>query len=151
MQETQVWLLRGQEDPLEKEMATHSSILAWRIPMDTGVWWARVYGVARVGRGWGTAPPPARSFLTSPAPSHLAVNRETNEVTHVVLQQDCALWSGSRCVVCECALGCEWAWHGDECAWPVLSVAQLTACHRPDVAGPAFLLECLGKGEKVWL
>ena len=31
MQETQVWFL-GQEDPLEKEMATHSSILAWRIP-----------------------------------------------------------------------------------------------------------------------
>ena len=31
MQETQVQHL-GQEDPLEKEMATHSSILAWRIP-----------------------------------------------------------------------------------------------------------------------
>ena len=31
MQETLVLLL-GQEDPLEKEMATHSSILAWRIP-----------------------------------------------------------------------------------------------------------------------
>ena len=31
MQETQVRSL-GQEDPLEKEMATHSSILAWRIP-----------------------------------------------------------------------------------------------------------------------
>ena len=30
-QETQVQSL-GQEDPLEKEMATHSSILAWRIP-----------------------------------------------------------------------------------------------------------------------
>ena len=30
MQETQVWSL-GQEDPLEKEMATHSSILVWRI------------------------------------------------------------------------------------------------------------------------
>ena len=30
MQETRVQLL-GQEDPLEKEMATHSSILAWRI------------------------------------------------------------------------------------------------------------------------
>ena len=29
MQETRVWSL-GQEDPLEKEMATHSSILAWR-------------------------------------------------------------------------------------------------------------------------
>ena len=31
MQEMQVWSL-GQEEPLEKEMATHSSILAWRIP-----------------------------------------------------------------------------------------------------------------------
>ena len=31
MQETQVRSL-GQEDPLEEEMATHSSILAWRIP-----------------------------------------------------------------------------------------------------------------------
>ena len=31
MQETQVWSL-GWENPLEKEMATHSSILAWKIP-----------------------------------------------------------------------------------------------------------------------
>ena len=31
MQETRVPFL-GQEDPLEKEVATHSSILAWRIP-----------------------------------------------------------------------------------------------------------------------
>ena len=31
MWETLVWSL-GQEDPLEKEMATHSSIVAWRIP-----------------------------------------------------------------------------------------------------------------------
>ena len=31
MRETQVRFL-GQEDPLEKEMATHSSILAWKIP-----------------------------------------------------------------------------------------------------------------------
>ena len=30
---------------LEKEVATHSSILAWRIP-GTGAWWAAVYGVA---------------------------------------------------------------------------------------------------------
>ena len=34
-QETQVRPL-GQEDPLQKEMATHSSVLAWRIPMDRG-------------------------------------------------------------------------------------------------------------------
>ena len=31
---------------LEKEMATHSSILAWRIP-GTGAWWAAVYGVTQ--------------------------------------------------------------------------------------------------------
>ena len=31
IQKTRVWSL-GQEDPLEKEMATHSSILAWKIP-----------------------------------------------------------------------------------------------------------------------
>ena len=32
---------------LEKEMATHSSVLAWRIPRDGGAWWAAVYGVAQ--------------------------------------------------------------------------------------------------------
>ena len=31
---------------LEEEMATHSNILAWRIPMDRGAWWAIVHGVA---------------------------------------------------------------------------------------------------------
>ena len=33
----------GWEDPLEKGMATHSSILAWRIPMDRGAWQAIVH------------------------------------------------------------------------------------------------------------
>ena len=31
---------------LEKEMATHSSVLAWRVP-GTGAWWAAVYGVTQ--------------------------------------------------------------------------------------------------------
>ena len=48
MQETQVRSL-GQEDSLEKEMATHSSILAWEIPMNRGAWRAMVHGVTRVG------------------------------------------------------------------------------------------------------
>ena len=43
MQETWVRPL-AQEDPLEKKMATHSSILAWRNPMDRGAWWATAYG-----------------------------------------------------------------------------------------------------------
>ena len=45
MQETWVRSL-GWEDPMEEGMATHSSILAWRIPMDRGAWWATVHRVA---------------------------------------------------------------------------------------------------------
>ena len=37
----------GLEDPLEEGMATHSSILAGRIPMDRGAWQATVHGVAK--------------------------------------------------------------------------------------------------------
>ena len=44
IQETWVQSL-GWEDPLEEGMATHFSILAWRIPMDRGAWWATVHGV----------------------------------------------------------------------------------------------------------
>ena len=40
----------GWEDPLEKGMATHSNILAWRIPMDRGAWQATLYGVAKSRR-----------------------------------------------------------------------------------------------------
>ena len=36
----------GWEDPLGKGMATHSNILAWRIPTDRGAWRAIVHGVA---------------------------------------------------------------------------------------------------------
>ena len=32
---------------LEKEMATHSSVLAWRIPGMQGAWWAAIYGVTQ--------------------------------------------------------------------------------------------------------
>ena len=46
MQETWVRSLYW-EDPLEESMATHSSILAWRIPMDIGAWQATVHGVAK--------------------------------------------------------------------------------------------------------
>ena len=35
------------EDPGEEDMATHSSMLAWRIPMDRGMWQAIVLGVAK--------------------------------------------------------------------------------------------------------
>ena len=48
MQETWVQSL-GWEDALEKGIATHSSILAWKIPMDKRAWWATVHGAAKVG------------------------------------------------------------------------------------------------------
>ena len=35
------------KDPLEKGMATHSSILAWRIPLDRGAWRATVHGITK--------------------------------------------------------------------------------------------------------
>ena len=44
MRETRVRSL-GREDPLEKEMATHSSILAMENPMDGLAWWVTVHGV----------------------------------------------------------------------------------------------------------
>ena len=47
MQETQV-RSRGEEDPLEEEMAIHFSILAWRIPRRRS-WRATVLGVAESG------------------------------------------------------------------------------------------------------
>ena len=43
MQETQVWSL-GWEDPLEKRMASHSNILAWRIP-----WTEKAGGLQSMG------------------------------------------------------------------------------------------------------
>ena len=46
MQEIQVQSL-GQDDSLEEGMATHSSILAWRIPVDRGAWQAAVLGVVK--------------------------------------------------------------------------------------------------------
>ena len=46
MQEIWVQSL-GWEDPLGEGMATPSNVLAWRIPMDRGAWWAKVHGVTK--------------------------------------------------------------------------------------------------------
>ena len=46
VQETCVRSL-GWEDTLEEGMETHSSILAWGIPVDRGAWWATVHGVTK--------------------------------------------------------------------------------------------------------
>ena len=40
-------LILGEEDPLEKDMATHCSILAWEIPWTGGAWRGMVHGVTK--------------------------------------------------------------------------------------------------------
>ena len=37
----------AQENSLEEGVATHSNILAWRIPMDREAWWATIHSVAK--------------------------------------------------------------------------------------------------------
>ena len=64
----------GWEDPLEKGMATHSSVLAWRIPMDRGAWWASFHGITELdtteqlthSEGWlgYSIPGPSSEYLT---------------------------------------------------------------------------------------
>ena len=54
MQETRVWSL-GQEDPLEKEMATHSSTLAWKIPWTEEPSRLQSVGSQRVRHDWATS------------------------------------------------------------------------------------------------
>ena len=53
VQETRVWFL-GWEDPLEKEMATHSSILAWKISWTEEPGGLQSMGSQRVGHDWAT-------------------------------------------------------------------------------------------------
>ena len=62
MQETRVPSL-GWEDPLEKEMATHSSILAWRIPWTEESGRLQSTGSQRVRRNLATKPAPPNPRL----------------------------------------------------------------------------------------
>ena len=54
MRETQVWSL-GREDPLEKEVGTHSSILAWKIPRTEETGRLQSMGSQRDGHDWATS------------------------------------------------------------------------------------------------
>ena len=53
LQETSVWSL-SQEDPLEKDMETHSSFLAWRIPWTEEPGGLESMDSQRIGRDWAT-------------------------------------------------------------------------------------------------
>ena len=49
-------LVPGSVSPLEKEMASHSSILAWETPWTEEPGWAIVHGITRVGHDFATKP-----------------------------------------------------------------------------------------------
>ena len=97
MQETQVRFLGG-EDPLEKEMAIHSSTLAWKIPWTEEPGGLQSMGSQRVGHDWVTslspslhippygAHPVSRSFKFSP---HFLFGKVTG---HLVPRTWLALW-----------------------------------------------------------
>ena len=55
VQETRVWSL-GRQDPLEKEMTTHSSILAWKIPWTEECGRLQSMGSQRIRHDWATSP-----------------------------------------------------------------------------------------------
>ena len=69
MQETQVRSL-GQENPLEKRMAIHSSIPAWRIPWTEEPGGLQSMGSQRVGHDWVTNTPQTPSLSGSHTPGH---------------------------------------------------------------------------------
>ena len=76
MQETRVGFL-GWEDPLEKEMATHSSIIAWRIPWTEKPGRFPVHGVARVRQDLVTKSSPPRASLVAQMVKNLPAMQET--------------------------------------------------------------------------
>ena len=77
----QVWSL-GQEDTLEKKMATHSSILAWKIPWteESGGLWSVVCGIAK-----------SRTRLSAHIHIQFSKPRES-PIPRVTLNMSCALW-----------------------------------------------------------
>ena len=82
MWETQVWSL-GQEDPLEKEMATHSSILAWRIPWTEEPGGLQSTGLQRVRHDWATS----LSFMV-----YAVSKRETFRLSSKTARFFCTIW-----------------------------------------------------------
>ena len=88
MQETPVWSL-GREDPLEKKMATHSSILVWRIPWTEDPGGLQLMGSQRVGHDWATNTftssdwkhPPLPSFILSSTFPSVQILSPSSDIT----------------------------------------------------------------------
>ena len=70
----------GWEDPLEEGVATHSSVFAWRLPMDRGAWWA-TYSP----RGRRESDRTERLGTAQPSPSRRKGKQTTQVKRHLVL------------------------------------------------------------------
>ena len=78
--------IEGQEDPLEKEMAAHSSILAWRIPMGRGAWWTIVRGATE-----------SRTWLSNQAVAAAAAAAADSNECRSLRVGRCPLWCVDAC------------------------------------------------------
>ena len=83
LQETQVWSL-GQEDPLEEETATHSSILAWKIPWTEEPGRLQFMGSQRIGHNWVT-----NIFFFKVTSSEIS---QTEKEKYFMLSLICRIW-----------------------------------------------------------
>ena len=93
VQETQVWSL-GWEDPLEKEMVTHSSILAWKISWTEEPGGLQFMGLQRIRHNWETN----TYLLTSPAKTWVLYIFQSSTLYHFskgFLTQSGWIWSSS--------------------------------------------------------
>ena len=93
IRETRVRSL-GREDPLEKEMVTQSSILAWRIPWTEKPGRLQSTGSQRVGHDWATSPSPS-TLAPLQAPSKIGPDSRTKVAgyrkypkTVIIFQED---------------------------------------------------------------
>ena len=76
-QELPIWSL-GQKDPLEKEMATHSSILAWSIPWTEEPDRLQSMGLKRVGHDWVAG----HTHTHTHTHTHIHTHTHTHRTTH---------------------------------------------------------------------
>ena len=134
MRETRVQSL-GREDLLEKEMATHSNILAWKIPWTEELGWLLSVGSQRVGHDWATS----LSLSLSSAFSKTSLNIRKFTV-HILLMPGLenfehyftSVWDECNCVVVWAFFGIAFLrdWN-ENCPfpvlWPLLSFPNLLA------------------------
>ena len=98
----------GQEYLLEKGMATHSSILAWRIPWTEEPGRLQSMGFQRVGHNWGTNTVnyrrrwPPNTFITSSFNSHILEVSSGTHTTDVSLDKVCNFNNPGTCCLTDC-------------------------------------------------